>query len=365
MFKARSLHFPALACAAVMMVSGPAHVSAEEWPEMTITFSSALPEGGLNLGFEWWADELERRTDGAITTSRHYSASLMGALATLPGLADGRIEAGYMAAAYWPGEFPLWNVAGIPFQTAGPVAQVHAFYKLYQENADYRAEWDKAGVHLLLLQPLPHGAMGVREPIGSVDDLEGKRLRMVGYVAAALEKLGVETVGLRPEELYESIQRGVVDGFGAWPFDIIPMSALHEVAPHVYDVGYGHYASAAIGVSKKWWDGLDPKVQALMTEIAEEFMFEAALPLVVEMERAACDTILKSGGTVTIFSEAQIAEVRERVGDVSAERWLAGATDRDVSPEAAKAFRTAYLANYRAYEADADYRSGMEACAAR
>lgn len=344
----------------------PQPVAAQEsWPRIQMTFSSALPQGGLNLGFEWWADELERRTDGAITTSRHYSASLLGATATLPALASQRIEVGYMAAAYWPGEFPLWNVAGIPFQTGDPVAQVRAFYQMYEENEAFRAEWERNGVHLILLQPLPHGALGVRRPLASVDDLAGQRLRMVGFVAAALERLGVETVGLRPEELYEAIQRGVVDGFGAWPFDIIPPSGLHEVAPYIYDIGMGHYASAAIGVSKRWWDSLEPRVQQLMTEIAEEFMFEAGLPLVMQMEADACEIILASGGSVEAKPEDQVALVRERVGDASAERWLAGAVERGIAEDVALAFRADFLAKYEAHVGQTDYVSGMAACAAR
>ena len=366
MFKSQVARLTAvLSTVAAFAVCAPAVASDKQWPKMELTFSSALPAGGLNLGFEWWADELERRTGGAITTSRHYSASLMGALATLPGLESGRIEVGYMAAAYWPGEFPLWNVAGIPFQTSDPVGQVRTFYELYQENEHYRREWENNGVHLILLQPLPHGTMGLREPISGVSDLDGKRLRMVGYVASALQQVGVETVALRPEELYESIQRGVVDGYGAWPFDIITTSGLHEVAPYMYDVGYGHYASAAIGVSKRWWDSLDADLQALMTEIAEEFMFTAALPLVVEMESAACDKILESGGTVTILSDDQVAEFREKAGDASAQRWRAAAIERGVAEQAVDDFRNAFLAKYAANAGKVEYASGMRACAAR
>lgn len=357
---------PATLCmSAVLMAGGVTQASAEDWPTMNITFSSALPEGGLNLAFEWWADELERRTDGAITTSRHYSASLMGAGATLPALSRQRIEAGYMAAAYFPGEYPLWNVAGVPFQTDDPVAQVRAFYELYHENEAFRAEWERNGVHLLVLQPLPHGIMGSREPINSVDDLQGKRLRMVGYVAAALEELGVETVGLRPEELYESIQRGVVSGYGAWPFDLIPVSALHEVAPYKYDLGFGHYASAAIGVSKRWWDSLDPKVQDLMTEIAEEFMFESGLPLIVQMEEDACDRILEHGGSVTVFSDEDIATMEELVGTASVDRWLAAATQRGIDEQVAIEFREQFLEKYEDYKGQVPYESGAQACAAR
>lgn len=359
----RSVATLALASSSVLVAS---HAFAdEEWPEMTITFSSALPQGGLNLGFEWWADELERRTDGAITTDRHYGASLMGATDTLSALSGQRIEAGYTAAAYFPGEFPLWNVAGVPFQTDDPVAQVRAMYEMYQENEAFRAEWDRQGVRMLLLQPLPHATMGLNEPIDSVDDLRGKRLRMVGFVASALQELGVETVALPPEELYEGIQRGVVDGYGAWPFDIIPMSGLHEVAPYKYDIGYGHYASAAIMVSERWWDSLDPKVQDLMTEIAEEFMFEAGLPQVVDLEQEACDVIREAGGSITIFDDAQVSEIEERVGDASVQSWLTAAKNRGVDEDTAVAFRNDWRAKYEGYKGEVAYESGMEACASR
>lgn len=336
-----------------------------DWPEMTLTFSSALPEGGLNLGFEWWADELEQRTDGAITTDRHYTASLIGAADTISAMADGTIEVGYHAAAYNPGEFPLWNVVGVPFQTDDPVAQARSLYELYEEHDEYRQEWDDNGVHLLLHQPLPHAATGLAEPADTVDDLDGRRLRMVGYVAAALEELGMETVAIDPAELYESIQRGVVDGYGGWPFDIIPQSALQEVAPYVYDLGMGHYASASIGMSKDFWDGLDREVQDLMTEIAEEFMFEAAIDQVMRMEEESCDAILDDGGTVIAYDDDQVAEIEQRVGTASVDRWREEAINNGLDEDVVDGFRDQWLEKYESYRGDVAYENGMVLCAER
>lgn len=347
---------------------GPAQPTApveKVWEPIELVFSSVLAPGGLNLGFEWWADRLEERTGGAVTTVRNYSGSLVGASETFIAAGDGTIDVGYTAAAYNPSEFPLYNVVGVPFVTFDPVAQARSLYTMYADYPLYRAEWERNNVHLILHQPLPHAALGVSSPVGSIAELSGRRLRMVGYVAAALEVLGMETVALSPAELYEATQRGVVDGYGGWPFDLINNSKLEEVAPHVYDLGIGHYASAAIVMSLDLWNSLDPDLQALMTEVAEEFMFEASIALVEEMESDSCDSILAANGSVTVFPADQVAAARAAIGDASLNRWRAAAVTSGVAEGDVDAFRAEWLRRYESFVGQVPYQSGMAACAAR
>lgn len=343
----------------------PAPTEEKVWEPIEFVFSSVLAPGGLNLGFEWWADRLEERTGGAVTTVRNYSGSLVGASETVIAAGDGTIDIGYTAAAYNPSEFPLYNVVGVPFVTYDPVAQARSLYTLYQDYPLYRAEWERNNVHLILHQPLPHAALGLSSPVSSISGLSGKRLRMVGYVAAALEQLGMETVALSPAELYEAIQRGVVDGYGGWPFDLIPNSKLQEVAPHVYDLGIGHYASAAIVMNLDLWNSLDPDLQALMTELAEEFMFEAAIPLVQDLETISCDAILAANGSVTVFPAAEVEAARATIGDASLARWRNAAVTSGVSEADVDAYRAEWLRRYESFVGQVPYTSGMAACAAR
>jgi len=133
----------------------------------------------------------------------------------------------------------------------------------------------------------------------------------------------------------------------------------------VYDLGIGHYASAAIVMNLDLWNSLDPDLQALMTELAEEFMFEAAIPLVAEMESEACDAILAANGTVTVFPAAEVEAARATIGDASLNRWRTAAVTSGVSEADVDAFRAEWLRRYESFVGQVPYTSGMAACANR
>lgn len=326
---------------------------------MELTYTTAFAEGGLNTGMEYWAQEIENRTDGAITVEIHYQGSLVGGLETLAAIENATVEIGAIPPAYNPGELPLANLVSVPFQTQDPIAQSRALYELTQEDTALREEYASQNTHVLMVQPAADGAVGTREPMSGPDDLDGLRLRSIGFVAEALRQLGVEPVAIGPGELYESIQRGVVDGYGGFVFDTIHTLGLHEVAPNTYDIGIGQYSGMVIGVNLEWWDSLSPEVQAMMTEVSEDFMSEQATDALMSFEQAACAAVLEEGGTVEVWSDAQKEQVTETVGDAAVQAWLESVEDQD----AAQQLRDEFLSRVREYEGQSNYQSGMELCA--
>lgn len=336
-----------------------------EWEKMNIVYASSLPEdSALNAGLQWWASELEKRTDGAITVEAHYSGSLVGAAELLPAVRDGRVDLAYVAAVINPAEWPLWAMSGVPFETSDPAGQMWAYQELYDKNEAYRKEWEKNGVHNMMQLALSPAVTGFKEPVEDVGDLAGRRVRMVGYAAAALNAVGMQTVALDPAELYESIERGVVDGYGAFPFDIVHTQGLHEVAPNMYDLGIGHYSASAYAANLDWWRSLDPKVQDLMTEVAKEYQTEQAIDVVMKAEQAACDAVSKNA-KVVVLDKAQQDEIKTRAGTAALDLWLKEATSRGVDEKAATAFHDEFLAAYDKYQGESDYKSGLQACAER
>lgn len=331
-----------------------------------LSYASPLPKGGLNYGFDWWADEVEKRTDGRVTFERHYAGSLFGVQETFAALGDGRVDVGWLGSAFFPAELPLFSIAGVPFQTDHPLGQAGAFYELWKSNEQFKAEWEEHGVRPLIFQPWSGGVMGTKKPVKDIDDLDGLRLRTVGFVAPAMKQLGVETVAIPTEELYEAIQRGVVDGYAPFSFDrSIVDAGVTDVAPYTLDPGIGHYAQPPIAMSQQTWSKLPEDVQKVVVEVAEEFMFDKSLELYAQQQEETCAHIIKNGGTVTRFSEAQRDELRKRVGDVSLETWLKNAEKQGVERAAAEKFHEEFLAEHERIAAENEYEAGVEACADR
>jgi TRAP-type C4-dicarboxylate transport system substrate-binding protein len=368
-------HVAALGCA-IGLAAGPLAACSNgatgspgaegDFDPITMTYSSAFAPGGLNAGMEYLAEEVKERTDDAVKIDFNYSESLVSGFETLKATGDGTVDLGTIPPSYNPSELPLANVLSIPFQTSNPMAQMNAFYEMTTENEALRSEYERAGIHVLMMQPAADGAVGLSEELTDVAQFEGMRLRSIGLLAAALQQLGVEPVAIDPGEIYDGIQRGVIDGYGGFVFDTVHTLGLHEVAPYTYDIGLGQYSVQIIGMNLDLWNSLDPALQEMLTEVSEEFMFEQSAEKLMQFEEEACDAILEGGGSVQILSDNQMASIREQVGDAAVEAWLELVGDAGVDEGEATAFREEFLDRLAEKEnEDYGYESGMKLCAER
>lgn len=333
---------------------------------VTIRLTSPVPRGPAHVeAIQWWADEVAKRSEDRVKFQTFYAGSLMGALETLPATRDGRVGGGYMSPGYWPADLPLWSVDSIPFVTDDPHAMMLTFYDLSKNNESMRKELEAAGIKLMFMVPVTPAVSGVREPVSALKDLDGKRLRVLGYVARAFQTIGVQPVSIDPGQQYEAIQRGALDGFGSLVFDAIPYFKLHEVAPSLYYTGIGMYSSVGVGISLELWNGLPEDLQNIMTEVAEEYMFEREPAALMAYEDEACTKLLDAKATVTLAPDAEVEAWKAEVGDTIKDAWRATVLERGVTAEVVDAFYADYTATLAKYEADSKYVLGVAKCAAR
>ena len=130
----------------------------------------------------------------------------------------------------------------------------------------------KIGVELLGLFPIVAQVVWCAVPIGGIDDLKGKKIRVSGVALGKLIKgLGAVPTTINFSEVVPALQRKVVDcavtgttsaNLAKWP----------EVATHVFPLVTG-WAFQGVYVNQKWWNGLHPNARKF---IAGKFdaMFE-------------------------------------------------------------------------------------------
>lgn len=326
-----------------------------------LTAQSYLSEGAaLGRIAAWFYDEVEARTDGAVTFDRYWDGSLVEAVGIRDAIADGRLDVGQSSHAYQPESFPLTNVTGIPYVTDNVPAQSAAMTNLTAESDAYRAEWENQGLHLVAFLAVPPSVLGSSEPIDDIGQLEGMQVRGVDRFIPALEAVGANPVSLTAFEVYESLERGVVEAYTGVPFDVVGALALQEVAPHVTDMGQGNYAGAYLAMSTSTWDSLDPSVQQVIDEVAAE------IPGLVgeyyaEGEDASCTAFADADGTVSVLPDDQVQAWADAIGDTIEVSWQDGVTAAGGDP-------TAFYDLYQAQLEDAqggysDYESGLARCA--
>lgn len=313
--------------------------------EIDLTYASAIVSGATSDQLEnWLFEEVEARTDGRVTVEQFNDNSLVTAFETLPAIQDGRADAGFWMHPYNPYEAPLFEVAGLPFQTDSEYAIAWTLWEMYQEDELFRED-----LHAIDMRPIffgfsPSAVTMTTEPTETLADLAGLRLRVVGDVAEAFRDIGVEPVAADPLEVYESIQRGVLDGSGVWVMEAAAANAIYEVAPHITHSGVGVYTGWGFWMNNSTWESLPPEVQETFDEVTEELIYETGPELYVEGAAESCEQFLDAGGTVTLIAEDEVEAWSDRVLDGLVDRWVDEVvTRKGMSEDEVRAWRDAFL----------------------
>ena len=357
-FGLKSLKYLAGAATMALALATAAPGHAQE--TYNLKFASYIGKSAAqSKAIEWWADEVEKRTDGRVKIRIFYQGALLPAADIMKGVGDGRADLGYIANAYHPAELPLSSVVGVPFVTSNAEAQMRAFQDLYEHNDAFRNEWEKEGLHVLFFHPLSENIVGMREPVATADDFKGKSIRGLGYINQVLEIIGANPVAIAAPEIYEALQRATIDGYSGFAFEVVTAQKLNEVAPHTIATGTGNYVFAATPITKSLWESMPDDIKQVMTDVSSEFMVKV-IEILKETEDEVCSAIKEKGGTVSVLGDADVEKIRAQVGDKINERWVADASARGV--DAASFFKD-YTETLAKFEKEATYVSGVKRCA--
>lgn len=358
-----SRRIPAFVVAAGLVLtgcSGAASPSGEESFELQFA-SYNVPDAAESLAQKEWAKRVEERTEGRVKVEFFFQESLLGAAETLPGVADGRADLGWVATGYHPAELPLTSIVGIPFITQDPNAQNRAMADLYASHEELRSEWEQQGVHVLGWNPSSANIVASKQEVQTMDDLQGVKVRGYGYVSEALSLAGMNAIGLAQPEVYEALQRGVLDATSGASLNIAVDRKFQEVAPYFVGLDFGTYSITADVISKRTWDSLPEDIKEIMTEVsAEQREFYAEF---LEQEEAeACEQLLAAGGTPIILSTEETQAWRDKAGPEIRAIWKEDVAS--ANPEAdADAFYEAYVDAMAREEEGSTYVEPLKRCA--
>ena len=336
----------------------------QETVELILSSHRAPDNNAQGLLVQWWIEEVEKRSNGALKIEPYWAGALSPAQEIMPSLGEGVADIGNFATAYHPEAFPLTLVSGIPFITENMPAQMATFNELYETNEAMRREFEDQGLRLLSSIGTPPPVMGAKEPITDLDWIKGKSIRTVLFLTEAVDIIGGNPAAIPSGEIYEAVQRGLVDAYYGVPLDAVPASNLHEVGPYVTDTRVGNYSTAELAISTKAFDSLPENLQRVILEVSAEIPAKMA-EFTTEAEESACQIILDAGGGAYDLSDEDVATWREAIGDQIQQIWLERA-ERLHGRETAEQFFEQYLETLRKYEQQfSDYRPGLRSCVER
>lgn len=264
---------------------------------------------------QWFADEIKARTNGEIEIKIFWSEALGKAKENLSLMQSGAVEMAAMSAGYFPAQLPLHaapNSIPMAMETVEQASEL--MVRLAAEVPGFAAEAKANGVRALFFHHLNPYLLVSKEPITSVAQMQGKKMRTWGTdMPRMVEAVGGVPVTLSLPEIYESLGRGVVDT-APFSVDLVQNYKIYEVAPHIGEITLWLGPSWAVWISESAWNDLTPEQQGIFMDVADEARLRD-LEATKAAGTAARAALADLGVTFHEFSEGEKAKWRGALPD--------------------------------------------------
>ncbi|MGM7679140.1 TRAP transporter substrate-binding protein DctP [Microbacterium sp. A94] len=316
-----------------------------------------------SVAMNWWMERVTELSDGQITFEAFWSESLCKTPDLLACASDGRADITPVSPAFDQAAFPLGSIVLLPYATENVIAVGQSLTEMYRTTDEVQSEYHAQNVHLLHALPTTTAVMGSREPVESLDDIRGKSVRGYGMLLNALDKGGANAVAVPIGEVYEQLDRGVIDGWFATTLDNAVLDfKLNEVTPYITDTGAGAYQAAAGLLNLDRWNALTPEQQEILTQASDDVMASYGEEFLYPLYERVCDAAETEGVTLSVWSDEAKAEWGDLVeGDLKAE-WAERASATGID---ADEYYSAYHTALDKHEAAGDVPTGINYCLSR
>ena len=288
------------------------------------------------LGMERFAENVSKKSGGKIKVNLFPGGVLGGDQANVSAVQGGTLEmvvlnTGILASvakelAIFDFPFLISSAQEADALVDGPVGKkLHA--KLEEKGIVGLSYWELGFRNIT----------NSKRPILKVEDIEGLKLRVIPNPINVdwVKALGANPTPLPFPELYAALEQKAIDGQEN-PLTVINANKLYEVQKYVTLTNH-QYNPQSVIISKKFWDTLNAAEKKLIDDAADD-----ATKYQREQSRAqaaaAVDGLKKGGMTVSEFSPAELAKLREKMKPVVAKYSanVGEATVAEVQAELAK-----------------------------
>lgn len=236
--------------------------------DITLKLSHFLPDKhGIHQDFlAPWAKELEEKTGGKVAVELYPVNTAFGNVGKQMDQARaGVVDLAHGLAGIPRGRLPRTSVMDLPFLVEGADAATRTLWTLHQEGLlgdEYK------GVKPLALHCHNAGLFHTTDkPVKTPADVQGLRLRTPSPATSAMiEHLGGTPVGMPPTQVYENLQKGVLDG-SIFTWDAVGAFRLNEVVQYHTDAR-AYTTCFYFVMNQRAYDGLPEDVRQVVDEIS-------------------------------------------------------------------------------------------------
>ena len=268
-----------------------------------------------------FADKVESLSGGEMQIRVLPGGTVCPALEITDNVRKGVVELGHTWPGYDIGRGPATALLG---GYAGGMESVPMMHWLYVGGGkelwrEYRQ--DKFDVISMPMGIRPPEAFAhSHKPIRTLDDFNGLKMRTVGAWSQILPKLGASVVSLPGGEVYQALERKVIDATEwATPGENV-ISGFQDIAKYVIVPGV-HQPSAPfeLSVNMDKWNELTPTLQAIIETAAEYTTYWSWLKI-GKLDMGALAEFKKIGNEIIYLNPETQARAKELGKEWAAEK---------------------------------------------
>lgn len=303
-----------LAAACGLTVATPVDAAEFEWNLQTVAGAGTSEYEELVERFAHYADEL---TDGRVAIKTFPAGMLMKSSEVASAVSNGALEMGHTYLVYFSGKEPALKAVNEWPAMVQPLQGTSWFYEAggaeIMRNITARHD-----MYFLGVSPLLGEHIWSKKPLAGIDDLKGLKMRASALAADSFAKLGASVVSLSGEEVYQALQRGVVD---ATEFTTMPVNyglGFQEVAKYVTLPTYSGGGTSDWVVNMAAWerlpDDLKPKLEQALQLASYEYYRKSRLEeqeVTAKLREAGAELIRWSDDDMRKLERARIDVMRD------------------------------------------------------
>ena len=236
-----------------------------QW-RVPVAFGTNLPALGDNILYV--AGALKEATNNRIQFSVFEPGMLIPAFSITEGVRDRKIEAGYTWLGYDQGRIPA-----TPLISAVPFGMEPWEFTAWYFEGEGRALTESI-YHPHDVQPILCGVIGpetagwFRQPINSLEDFQGLKIRFAGLGGKVLQKLGASVTMIPGGEIFQALEKGAIDATEFSMPAVDQMLGFDRVAKFNYFPGWHQtFTAAHLVVNLTTWRNL-PQADRSLIEMA-------------------------------------------------------------------------------------------------
>jgi len=220
-----------------------------------VAFNTNLP--GLGDNILYVATALREASGGRLDFDIYEPGEIVPAFSIVDAVRDNKVEAGYTWLGYDQGKIPASALLGaVPFGLEP--WEYNAWWYEGGGEALGQALYAKHGVHLLLCGIIgPETAGWFRNPINTLSDVQGLKIRFAGLGGRVISELGASVTMLPGGEIFQALEKGAIDATEYSLPNVDQQLGFNRVAKLNYFPGWHQPSTSShLAINANRWNAL-------------------------------------------------------------------------------------------------------------